>query len=244
MLLGSIYAGVWSWVPFLFEWWFGERVVRLPPFALLRAVNDSFTAGSTLLPAWIVGGACGLVGAASAVARERQGPLRKEAPALLVLVVLAVVGAEAVADPSSGFRLRTFTFVKWQPGPSPTIIDDEHNWLSPQEVARLKALNLGGRLKTEGLSIDQGIGLRSYVVIVMQHQVKEPVRLPLTTSRYTIYLQDQNGWHLLPPQPRPGRYAIRLEPWMTSAGDLTGIWVETPSGTGGSTAFNWSPEAP
>jgi hypothetical protein len=137
----------------------------------------------------------------------------------------------------------TLTFVKWQPDSGPTIIDDRFGWLSQAEARQLQGLGLSGRLIVVGHSIDQGIGLRSRLLIVMHRQVEAPVRLPLPIYGNIVYIQEQDGWRIIPPT-RLRKYALRIEPYPTSEADYTDVRVERRLGVGGGTAFNWSRDYP
>jgi hypothetical protein len=84
-----------------------------------------------------------------------------------------------------------------------------------------------------------------YIIIVMQHQLDEPVRLPIPYKADVVYVQLPTGWMAVPADvPTIGR-AIRLEAEQFEVGDITMFWVEGPLGSMvGSSAINWSAPDP
>ncbi|MGI8493842.1 MAG: hypothetical protein ACR2L1_00835 [Pyrinomonadaceae bacterium] len=107
--------------------------------------------------------------------------------------------------------------VKWKPGLESLAVQDSSNLnisntfrLSKEDVANLKSTGITGQIDYAGSSGFVGRGKPVKVLIVMQYQLKEPVELRQPKGVNVIYIQNNDGWKMYPPNAPTSERTIRL----------------------------------
>ncbi len=193
--------------------------------------------------AWMAGGISGLVAVAGVGSRAQKGNLLLES-------VLAGLVCFGLAFNSDAFIVRLFderqidiVWVKWKPGPEQLVLDKRlMDYLTDEEQTHLLTMNLGGHLIWKGTGGEGQRGPKSRMVIVMQQQLKEPIKL-LLPERWVIYVQEQNGWRKEPPGAPTVRKTLGLEIDTNSPQVTRFVW-EYPGGISHFGGFDWSESDP
>lgn len=207
-----------------------------------------FAFGFTAWVPWIAGGTSGLL---SIAALQSKKTVPKLLGVLLLPVVISLLFAYG-ADPFLASVLKaqevTVTLVHWDPGTSPTIVSDPHEILNEEEKRTLHGLGLGGELRAFSQSTRGGLTgedlPNARVVIVMQHQIDGAVELQQPYGENLIYIQNDDGWEVIPKNTRWLRRMIRLEPNLDKGKNSTVLWLELPNGLERVGGFDWSARLP
>lgn len=192
---------------------------------------------------WGVGGISGLVAIAGIGSRAKRGNLLIEIAVVGAICLAVGLGSDSFVIWLLGEREVDMVWIKWRPGSEALVLDSRlQNYLTEDEQARLLAMNLGGRLEWQRTAL-RGRGPSSRMVIVMQHQLDEPVELPLPAERGVIYIQEQEGWRMDPSDAPTVRKTLRLEidPGFPNT---TLAVLKEPGGTSGFTAMSWGGPPP
>ena len=227
ILLGAIAGALWTYLVALFLGaWFGAF---------------SFP----VLPCWIGGASGAMVMAAGTCMGMKKNTVVVELLLVITIIVIAATGSEPLFAWLSPDQRLEVVFVQWTPGSEhlsvkgiPSIAESPATTLTSEEVARLEAMGLTGKLTITASSF-QGAGKHGRVVIVMHRQVESAVELAQPDATDVIYIQDGNEWKMYPPDAPTLKRAILLEPFKHDPRS-TSYMVELADGAAqGGTAFHW-----
>lgn len=199
-----------------------------------------------VLPCWIASGASGLIIGTSSHKNEGR-------PAVIELLLVIMIGLCSMTvpkylfDSSSNNQKIEVVSVKWKSSLDPLTVQDSSNLnvpdnsrLSNEDMTNLESLGLSGQIDYAGSSGFVGRGKPTRVLIVMQHQLKEPVELKQPNGVNVIYIQNEDGWKMYPSDAPTLERDIRL--W---ADERNPTWatlysIERADTTRqGSTLFTW-----
>jgi len=144
-----------------------------------------------------------------------------------------------------GQELKVVAF-KWETGLE--LLDFRKNFnieLSEKDVAEIKSLGLTGELTfsssgTYGRASHVRIVKHARVLVVMKHQLTEPVDLPQPDGVEVIYIQGDDKWHKYPSDAPTLKRVIHLEADKKAPQWATLYMVEHVDGSRqGGTLFTW-----
>jgi len=164
---------------------------------------------------------------------------------LIGLVYLGLFYVISVLSRSSfGTNQRTvhLAWAQWKPGNQMlTFVGNTDSFITAEEEQELKNLNLAGAVEVFRTSI-RGNGPEVRVIVLMYRQLDKPVELlPIPNQGRVIYIQQENGWEVYPPDTATLENSIELYiPDFDPNGTFYRIHVS--GGTSGGGVFNWSPE--
>ncbi len=139
--------------------------------------------------------------------------------------------------------------VKWKFSLEPLTVQDSSNLpnnfgLTNEDAANLKSLGLTGQIAFAGssgvVSLDNSEGKPARVLIVMQHQLKESIKLKQPNGVDLIYVQNEDGWKMYPSNAPTLERTIHLWADEKNPTWATRYSIERPDNTlQGGTLFTW-----
>ena len=107
----------------------------------------------------------------------------------------------------------------WTPSTSPLVIEQPeqipnfpNTRLSARDVQQIKATGLTGELSVYTANGRYGSGKKSHVTLIMQKPVGEAVELREPDATSVVYIQEDHGWRLFPPDAPILKRTTRIEP--------------------------------
>jgi hypothetical protein len=158
-----------------------------------------------VLPCWMASGASGLIIGAGEYKNSRR-LIVVEVFIVALIGLISTIGPKYLFDALSSNQKLEVVTVEWTPSSEPLTDSNvpkldlsNDSELSNEDVALLKSLGLTGRLDYRGSMAIGSRGKPARVLIVIQHQVKEPVKLKQPNGVDIIYVQSEDGWKMYPP---------------------------------------------
>ena len=192
-----------------------------------------------VLPCWIAGGASAMIIGVGSYKGMRQSALI-ELAIIAAMCLGVVMGSKPLFVFLSGGQELEVIAIKWQPGPELlTNLEVLGINLSDRDLAQLKAIGLAGQVAYAG-SGTHGEGRHARALIVMQHQLTEPINLPQPDGVKVIYIQSEDGWKMYPSDAPTLQRSIRLWADERDPTRATRYSVEHADGSRqGGTLFTW-----
>jgi hypothetical protein len=165
---------------------------------------------------------------------------------LLELFIIAVLslGVLALWKPLSirmtgDQQLEVLSFKLRQGPQSLTLQDNDRDHLR-DDLGLLKHVGISGDLTFSSSSGPVGNGKPARAVIIMYHQLNEPVELPQPDGTVIIYVQSEGGWNRYPADAPVLNRSIKLWADPIDPGRLTRYSIERGDGSRqGGTLFAW-----
>lgn len=126
--------------------------------------------------------------------------------------------------------------VRLLPGPGPVQDNEKTTGLTKEELELLTAAGLTGTLEH---GIEQTVGTgppHARVVVVVRGCIAEPAELRLPDAANVVYVQEKEGWKLLPPDAPTLRATLRLPAQEEDSGSIS---YQLPA-LGASGSFGWN----
>ena len=127
------------------------------------------------------------------------------------------------------------TVLQWTPSPSPLVIEEQRQIpgfpnmkLSSAQIQQVKQTGITGIVKSASASV-HGSGSKSYVTLIMQHPVREPIALKEPDATSIVYVQEGDAWRMYPPNASTLQRTIRIEP-MRDDPHQSSVMVELATG--------------
>jgi hypothetical protein len=192
--------------------------------------------------AWAAGGIAGMVAVAGWRSRAGKGNLILEVLLAVLLTMLIGLGSKSLVGEIYQARHVNIVWIKWEPGPGELVLGrrvDEQ--LTSGELESIRAEGLGGHLEWK-VTANQGDGLVSRMVIILQQPVLNPVELMVPEEQAVIYIQQSDGSFVMRPSDAPLlSRSLRLAPNSVMPEVTTG-YLTIPQGTTTMGGINWSRE--
>jgi hypothetical protein len=206
-------------------------------------------------------GAVGLLAAAGlSLASPRRAAQVALVAALAVWPFYAATAWQGRAAARAGDQALEVVFVRWEPGAAPVVVapsagssGEAFAHLTPEELARLHTLGVGGRLEVTEATVVSGRGSgaaaaggtpRARVVVVLSEQLRtSPVALRVPDRTNLLYLQREADWLAFPSDAATLDRTVTLE---VANHTRFHTWYTVDLATGarsGGTAIVW-PEPP
>ena len=222
-VLGALFAGLPSALLVAGLGWY----IALAPFPPLGAGILGLAYGALLLPRY------------AGWRRERENATWKHWSAMTaVFAPLAFFVLLPTITPFFAPQVRQkqyVLFLRLTPGPEAFQRDVETSELTEEEFDLLNSAGLTGTLK-HGISQEVGTGPpHARVVIVLSECPAEPAELRLPDAANLIYVQQKDGWKLLPPDAPTLRATVHLPACDENS---NGVSYEIPA-AGASGSFTW-----
>ena len=188
---------------------------------------------------WAAGGASGMISSTGACKGRKKGHLAIEVTLIVSICLFAAIGTKPLFALLASDQKLEVVLVKWKPGPDPLSVRElGGSGLNDQELAQLKSTGITGKLDIVGISI-YGSGEHSRALIVVHHQVDDPVKLPQPDKAEVIYIQNGNDWKTYPSNVPTLKRVISLKRSKQDPRD-TMCEVELANGAvQGGLAFSW-----
>lgn len=148
---------------------------------------------------WAAGSASAMVIAVGTSMKMRKAHFIIEFIIIILICSFAAIGTEPLLRQMANDQYLETIFVEWKPGSNPLSIDgyDKEQWLTENELAKLRNSGITGELFVRGTFIS-GKGKHVRAVILMQHQVRELVKLAQPNGEDVIYVQHGDTWEKYP----------------------------------------------
>lgn len=194
--------------------------------------------GAFSLPVWLcwMGGGLGGLVAASAV-HVRNG--RRHLGALVLpIALLLLIGYPPVTARITGSEQIQLVFLRHTPGPEALVILDERGRLTGEERESLIASGLTGQVRLEG-TYTGGRGRVKRALMIMNRQVETALDLPQPYGSTVLYIQEEVGFRLYPPDAPTQPLPIRVKPAESNTNHtLMEVWQRDGSRVA-TTGFGW-----
>lgn len=194
-----------------------------------------------VLICWIVGGASGMVAGIGDYSGKKNFMIIEIAIIAIIYISIAI-GANPLFKYLSGDQQLEVISFKWTLGLEPLDIQEVlANRVSEDNLSQLKSLGFTGQLTYAGGSGVVGRGNKhARAIIIMQHQLKEPIDLHQPDGVEVIYIQTNDGWKMIPSDAPTLQRVIHLEADKRDPTWATLYSVERADGSRqGGTLFTW-----